>query len=307
MTNLPAPSTLPIAAVERDSGLSKDTLRVWERRYGFPAPLRDAKGERIYPPEQVATLRLLRRLVEAGHRPGQVVGRPAHELAALADALDAGEPGTPEAAALLGLMRSNQVDALKARLSALLVGHGLREFTTRTAPTLIRAVGTAWGRGELEIHQEHLFTEQLAGVLRTALAAPITLGTPQGRPTTLLTTLPGEPHALGLLMAEVLFNLAGCRCIGLGVQTPVSEIAAAVRAHGADVAALSFSSFFAVAEAQAALASLRAVLPPDVEIWAGGASSALHPGPGVRVVRELDAVEQEVARWRRDNLHAPTR
>ncbi|MGA0116507.1 MAG: MerR family transcriptional regulator, partial [Burkholderiales bacterium] len=30
-----------IAAVERDTGLSKDTLRVWERRYGFPAPVRD--------------------------------------------------------------------------------------------------------------------------------------------------------------------------------------------------------------------------------------------------------------------------
>jgi len=30
-----------ISAVERDTGLSKDTLRVWERRYGFPKPLRD--------------------------------------------------------------------------------------------------------------------------------------------------------------------------------------------------------------------------------------------------------------------------
>ena len=32
-----------IADVERDTGLSKDTLRVWERRYGFPLPLRDAQ------------------------------------------------------------------------------------------------------------------------------------------------------------------------------------------------------------------------------------------------------------------------
>ena len=35
-----------IAAVERDTGLSKDILRVWERRYGFPKPGRDAFGER---------------------------------------------------------------------------------------------------------------------------------------------------------------------------------------------------------------------------------------------------------------------
>ena len=44
---------LSISAVERDTGLSKDNLRVWERRYGFPNPQRDAFGERIYPLEQV--------------------------------------------------------------------------------------------------------------------------------------------------------------------------------------------------------------------------------------------------------------
>jgi hypothetical protein len=43
--NTPLRATgLPIAAVERDTGLAKDTLRVWERRYGFPQPGRDANG-----------------------------------------------------------------------------------------------------------------------------------------------------------------------------------------------------------------------------------------------------------------------
>ena len=50
---------LSISAVERDTGLSKDTLRVWERRYGFPNPVRDALGERLYPVEQVERLRLI--------------------------------------------------------------------------------------------------------------------------------------------------------------------------------------------------------------------------------------------------------
>jgi hypothetical protein len=48
-----------ISAVERDTGISKDLLRAWERRYGFPAPLRDLSGERVYPAEQVQRLRLL--------------------------------------------------------------------------------------------------------------------------------------------------------------------------------------------------------------------------------------------------------
>lgn len=72
-----------IAAVERDTGLSKDTLRVWERRYNFPQPGRDAHGERLYPPEQVARLRLVKRLLDAGHRAGQVVGLAHAQLLAL--------------------------------------------------------------------------------------------------------------------------------------------------------------------------------------------------------------------------------
>ena len=42
-----------ISDVERDTGLAKETLRVWERRYDFPQPLRDPFGERVYSAEQV--------------------------------------------------------------------------------------------------------------------------------------------------------------------------------------------------------------------------------------------------------------
>ena len=55
--------TLSIAAAERDTGLTKDTLRVWERRYGFPRPDRDGGGERAYPLEQVEKLRVVKRLI----------------------------------------------------------------------------------------------------------------------------------------------------------------------------------------------------------------------------------------------------
>src|SRR3990167_5283260 len=78
----PAPS-YSIAAVERDTGLSKDTLRVWERRYGFPQTGRDGAGDRVYPAEQVERLRTIRRLMDAGHRPGRIVGLAPQALHAL--------------------------------------------------------------------------------------------------------------------------------------------------------------------------------------------------------------------------------
>ena len=64
-------SQLPmrIAEVERDTGLAKETLRVWERRYQFPRPERDELGERLYPFTQVEQLRVIRRLIDHGFRP----------------------------------------------------------------------------------------------------------------------------------------------------------------------------------------------------------------------------------------------
>ena len=89
--------SLSIAAVERDTGLSKDTLRVWERRYGFPTPQRDAQGERLYSFEQLEKLRLIKRLLDAGHRPGRVVAQPTAHLQQLIDQLS--QPFTPPHAA----------------------------------------------------------------------------------------------------------------------------------------------------------------------------------------------------------------
>ena len=53
-------SGLPISVVERETGIPKDLLRMWERRYGFPLPGRDAQGDRVYPRDQVDKLRTVR-------------------------------------------------------------------------------------------------------------------------------------------------------------------------------------------------------------------------------------------------------
>ena len=87
----------------------------------------------------------------------------------------------------------------------------------------------------------------------------------------LLTTLPGEEHQLGLLMAQACLTVEGAQCISLGVQTPAGDIAQAARAHRADVVGLSFSSALQMPVASAGLADLRQRLDRDVALWAGGA------------------------------------
>ena len=47
---------LHIREVVRTTGLRREQLYMWQRRYGFPAPLRDPFGDRVYPPDQVGRL-----------------------------------------------------------------------------------------------------------------------------------------------------------------------------------------------------------------------------------------------------------
>lgn len=291
---------MSIAAVERDCGLPKDTLRVWERRYGFPKPLRNHNGERLYPADQVATLRLLRRLVGAGHRPGRVVGRPDEDLSALLRQIDAQAPRFVgvEGQQVLKLLEAYDAAGLREILNAMVMRAGLGAFASEIGPGLSEAVGAAWSRGELQIHQEHLFTEQFTTVLRSAINAAHGAGLPRRRPRVLFSTFPQEPHALGLLMAEAMFTLEGCLGISLGVQTPIPEIAAAAKAHEADILALSFSSMIPVPQVVAGLSELRALVPATVEIWAGGSCAGLRPKPGVWVLLALAAIGPAVTAWR---------
>lgn len=291
-----------IAAVERDTGLSKDTLRVWERRYGFPAPSRDRLGERVYPVEQVDRLRILRRLLDAGHRPGRVVALPFERLRVLASehagsSGPVGQAASAELRHLLGLVVGHELEALRRALGQALVAIGLERFVTDLVAPLTRMVGEAWARGEIEIFEEHLFTESVQRALRGAIDA---IAQPAGSPRVLMTTLPQEAHGLGLLMAEALLALEGCCCLSLGVQTPVGDIAQAAVSQRADIVALSFSARMKPNQVLDGLADLRAMLALPTRLWAGGRCPVLwrRPPAGVTVLADLGDIRPALADWR---------
>lgn len=294
---------LSIAAVEREIGLPKETLRIWERRYGFPAPGRNPQGDRLYPAEQVSRLRLLKRLMDLGHRPGKLMALDDAALAQLSTRQDflpvkAAAPAIDTIAPLLALVAGQRVDALRVALGESQLRLGLAGFVTELLAPLTTAVGDAWATGQLSVADEHLYAESVQTLLRPSIL--LLASTERRAPRVLLATLPGEPHTLGLLMAQALLALEGCTTVSLGAQTPLADIVHAARHQQADVVALSFSLAFNGRQALAALAELRSQLPPTVAVWAGGACSAVHrrPPAGVTPMRELDQIGPAVAAWR---------
>jgi MerR family transcriptional regulator, light-induced transcriptional regulator len=300
------PVTLSIAAVERDTGLSKDTLRVWERRYGFPMPERDTLGERSYPFGQVERLRTIKRLLDAGHRPGRVVSMLPEDLDRLA--MTVGLPAAPrdpssaapapaDLSEFMQAISSNDVESLRRLLARSLSRVGLGHFVLDVVAPLNVQVGETWMQGRIEVFQEHVYTESVQVVLRNALHHLPPAGA--GRPRVLLGTVTGEPHGLGLLMAEAVLALEGCRCISLGVQTPVWDIVRAAVAHNVEVVALSYTGCTNPNNVIDGLVELRSKLPPSVELWAGGSAPVLQRRAieGLRVMPALQQVASALAEW----------
>lgn len=290
------PAGVSISALERDLGIGKETLRVWERRYGFPRPLRDAAGERVYPEDQVARLRLVKRLMDQGGRPGKLLAEPVEALSARLSARPDAEAENP-ADWLIPLLRQREVERLRGELAHRLAREGLERFVAETVPALNRRVGDGWMKGEIEVFEEHLYTEQVQNLLRSAILG---LGMRDGRPRVLLTTVKDEEHVLGLLLVEALLAVRGASCVSLGTRTPLADIVGAASATGADIVALSFSGACPRRKARDALVELRAALPAQVDLWSGGAGTAGLPRTlaGVRCIESLDGIGAALEDWR---------
>jgi DNA-binding transcriptional MerR regulator/DNA-directed RNA polymerase subunit L len=293
---------LPINAVERETGVSKELLRMWERRYGFPVPERDAQGDRIYPMPQVAKLRLLRRLIDFGFRPGKIILLNTEELERLLKSQGkASFDSSPELEQeLLSTLKSRDLGQLRDYLSHQLIKMGLQSFVLDFLQYANFIVGDAWMRGLLEVHEEHLFTEQVQSLMRQAIS---NLREATQPPRVLLATPPEETHTLGILMVEAILRLDNVDAVCYGAQMPVRDVAQAVTRHKMHIVAISFSASYPTSKAIEYLEELRFRLPMSVEIWGGGASlrSTRKTVEAVRFFHDLPSIRHAINLWRRDH------
>jgi methanogenic corrinoid protein MtbC1 len=282
-----------IGAVARETGLSPDTLRVWQKRYGFPVPRRKPSGHRLYSEADVRRLRRISEALARGHRPGHVVRMTEPGLESLlVSAARVATHAAPARAALrplLPLVKALDGDELTATLLAEAHALGPMEFVVRRVAPLVREVGEAWARGAIGVHHEHLFSERLGDVLR-AVRMPFERGDSRARRGVLFATLPDETHALGLQMAALVAAVSGAAPVILGTDTPVADVAAAARARKCAAVGVSVSISTGGPASRDRLAALRSALPASVLLFVGGLGARRsHPPGGCVIVEELDA------------------
>ncbi len=298
-----------IRVVANRTGIAADTLRVWERRYGFPLPSRRPGGSRVYSEEDVARLRLIARALDAGFRPSEVVTLGETDLTKLVEASAADAPpraltvapsaplGTQPVAALIEALLAEDVVGVRSILRAAAIALGPRAFVMDIAHPFAVRVGDLWSEGTLEVRHEHLAIASLTSQLNLLLGA---LEDGVRSPTVLLATLPAEPHVLGLHLVAVYLaaSLAAPRL--LGGDTPPSQITEAARAQRVDVVGLSISPAANRRTASRAAKAVAQGLPPGVELWlgGGGARGVAPAAPSARLVATWPELDAGLAAWR---------
>jgi methanogenic corrinoid protein MtbC1 len=267
-----------IGIVERDTGIGRDTLRVWERRYGFPEPLRNEKGERSYSEIQLRRLQRIRRLLDHGLRPGKLLPLSEQQLDEVEASLlpDQTEVLDETVSAILDAIRSADGARVEHLFRQQYKKQGMQGFVLKTAAPLLKVVGELWMMGQLQVFQEHFLSQQLIRFLNAEIAS---LQQTAKKPVVLLATLPGEEHTLGLLLVAAMLSSQGITTINLGGEVPMDQICQAVKQFRADIVGITFSGAYQYKNIRAHLVELDEQLPDMVDIWAGG--------EGVRRLRKL--------------------
>ena len=202
------PSLLSIGAVSKACDVPVETLRTWERRYGFPVATRTAGGQRLYQPATVELLLEAKRSIDQGQRPAQAfeqivaasgaaapakVGRPLPTV--VCDAAPCGESDAETDEMVSRWLRAASLfDAATLAQGFETEWHrlGLFDFLERRIHPFIVAIGEAWLRDEIGIPHEHFASDRVIDFLGTiwrplsdAATGPVLIGA----------TMPMEHHA----------------------------------------------------------------------------------------------------------------
>jgi MerR family transcriptional regulator, light-induced transcriptional regulator len=295
----PDPLQLSIGTLSQATGVPVDTLRTWERRYGFPVPIARTEGShRRYPADTISTVQLIVRALDRGHRASEVVGRSAQQLRRLIEASEHSlEP--PLKAELivqdwLRLTRELEGDALTAEFHRCLAEMSAVDFLERYMGPFLVEVGARWQRGELRIYEEHVASERAREFLSLQWRRLAERPRTPTRPSVILATPCGEPHVLGLHMAAWMVARAGAHIGFLGADTPMAEVALAVKHYAAQGVVLSVAAGYRGDLAQQLL-QLASQLSPRVSIAVGG-SGTEDVYAGARHLNSLG----DLLRWTED-------
>ncbi len=275
-------------------GVPRNTLLAWERRYGLVTPERQDNGYREYSANDVARLRKLKALIDAGHRVGEAVSllseREDARSAQQVDDLHRVQTGAFGDDALTQRLREALLRFDRDSADRIAAGLETRPYRDRVEHIyfpVLRVVGERWAAGEINVSQEHFAS---AWCREKMMAMLMALGHgPQGGPVALCAGFPGERHELGLLGVAIQLALQGYRISWLGADVPTDDLAQAVRQEAPAMVCISVLQPRTRAEFQAYAQQLREAAPTGTRVVIGGVGV---PEKGAPAIEGIEWISQ---------------
>ncbi len=219
-------NTHRIHRVSKLTGLTKDVIRVWERRYGIIQPKRGENGYRIYTDEDVALLRYLKREMDQGTSIGDLAALGREALLENIHALPPEKSATP-----------TSFDALIDEITATLDPLDILSFENRLngsvavipfeealhgilIPLQVR-IGELWHEGKISVAVEHFVTHHVQQKIFTAMNQFKI--NDQGHKI-VIACAPEEEHEIGAQMSAYFCRLHGHQVHYLGANVPAEAL-----------------------------------------------------------------------------------
>ncbi|MBL8119548.1 MAG: MerR family DNA-binding transcriptional regulator [Anaerolineae bacterium] len=228
-----------IGMVSRMTGVPVATLRVWERRYGFPTAHRTPGGHRLVSEREVIRLRWVKARVDEGMQTGQAIralhhmeqeGRfpdmmPAPTASVRASVLNPSFATFRER--LTELLLSNELQLADQLLGEVLTLYSLEDLILEVVSPSLSDIGQAWEEGRISVATEHLGSNFLRNHLLVWMGTgPQTF---ENVPPIILTCAPEEWHEGSLMSLGVLLRRRRWPVAYLGQNVPLYDVGVLAR------------------------------------------------------------------------------
>ncbi|MDH4081777.1 MAG: MerR family transcriptional regulator [Nitrospira sp.] len=235
-------NTHRIHRVAKLTGLSKDVIRVWERRFSLLKPTRGTNRYRNYSDEDVMMLRYLKEQLDAGASIGELAKLGREELVTQARA------SAPRAAVVENmfgrLLRElvttlNPLDRVtfEKRLNGAVAVVPFDEALHGILLPLQERVGQLWHDGHVGIAVEHYVTSQIQQKIFSAMNQ---LPVAEFGASVVVACPPGEEHDIAALAVAYQCRVRGCRVYYLGSNVPIAALVKLCHEVKPDLTILSF-------------------------------------------------------------------
>ncbi len=269
-----------MGSVLKETGLSADTLRAWERRYGLPAPTRTQGGHRLYSQRDIELIKWLQARQTEGLSISRAVQLWKAQVAAGRDPLLAeAQQGSDVPHTTLISLREAWLKACiefdEARadtiLNQALLTHNVENVCQHILLQGLQETGEQWYRGAWLAQQEHF----ISALATRRVANLISAVPPATRTRTLIVAgVPGEQHSFPMLVLTLLLRRRGWPVIYLGPDTPLDTMEQTVERVAPWLVLLTAQTSITTASLQAMARQLKAL---GIPVAFGGRIFSLYP------------------------------